>query len=371
MTTRHKHYVAIDRSKSQEDDTGTGHNRWHPDIEPVIEVDPGEEVTLETRDAADGKIGPGFGPEDLPKLGNRSHPLTGPVYVRGATAGDLLEIEFLSIEAEPYGWTGAGFGGALPGMLDAWQCFHWSLGDGCAVSEQLPGVRIPERSFMGTAGVAPSRELLEAWHRREDPHEGTPGAPFPRAKKDAVPADDPIASEGARTIPPRENFGNADVRQLTVGSRLYVPVFVDGAKYSAGDAHFAQGDGETSGTGIEMGATHTVRFTVHKGEAERRGIRWPRFARRGAVGDELAMSSRDFTATVGVPITAEGELVPGDLGLATRNALREMIALLGERGWTPAQAYVICSAAVDLRISNVVNIPDVLVSALLPEDIFT
>ena len=182
----------------------------------------------------------------------------------------------------------------------------------------------------------------------------------------AVPSQGPIASEGLRTIPPRENCGNADVKQLTRGSRLYVPVAVDGALYSVGDAHFAQGDAECCGTAIEMGATAVVRFLVHKDLARTKGIVWPRFSHPGY----FAKHEQNFIATMGMPVTADGRQENADLNLAARNAVIRMIELLEERGWTREQAYVICSVAADLRISNVVDVPNYVVSALLPEAIF-
>ena len=183
----------------------------------------------------------------------------------------------------------------------------------------------------------------------------------------AVPSQGPVAEEGLRTIPPRENCGNADVKQLTRGSKLYVPVAVDGALYSVGDGHFAQGDGECCGTAIEMGATAVVRFRVLKDEARTKGIVWPRFAHPGY----FAKQEQNFIATMGMPVTAEGRQEDCDLNLAARNAVLRMIELLEERGWTREQAYVLCSVAVDLRVSNVVDVPNVTVSALLPEDIFS
>jgi formamidase len=175
-----------------------------------------------------------------------------------------------------------------------------------------------------------------------------------------------VAEEGLRTIPPRENCGNADVKQLTRGSKLYVPVAVDGALYSVGDGHYAQGDAECCGTAIEMGATAVVRFKLHKGEASRKKIVWPRFSHAGY--DNTL--ERSFIATMGMPVTAEGRQENGDVNLAARNAVIRMIELLEERGWTREQAYVLCSVAVDLRVSNVVDVPNVTVSAFLPEGIF-
>jgi formamidase len=146
---------------------------------------------------------------------------------------------------------------------------------------------------------------------------------------------------------------------------------VDGALYSVGDGHYAQGDSECCVTAIEMGATVTVRFRVHAGEAARKGIRFPRFAHPGYFAAPEWAAPRNFIATTGMPIrddgTQEGEQ---HLSLAARNALVHMIELLRERGWSMEQAYVICSVAVDLRVSNLVDLPNVTVSALLPEDIF-
>ena len=186
----------------------------------------------------------------------------------------------------------------------------------------------------------------------------------------AVPATGPIASEGLRTIPPRENCGNADIKQLTKGSRLFIPVAVDGALYSVGDGHFAQGDSECCGTAIEMGATAVVRFRIHRGEAKAKGIVWPRFAHPGFFAPPESAAPRNFIATLGMPITPEGRNEDCDLSLAAKNAMIRMIELLQERGWSKEQAYVICSVAVDLRVSNVVDVPNATVSALLPEDIF-
>jgi formamidase len=171
-------------------------------------------------------------------------------------------------------------------------------------------------------------------------------------------------------MPPRENCGNADAKQLTKGSRLFIPVNVDGALYSVGDGHFAQGDSECCITAIEMGATAVVRFRVHQGEAARLGIRFPRFAHPGYFAPPEWAAPRNFIATMGMPIREDGTQEGEDLTLAARNALINMIELLQERGWTREQAYIICSVAVDLKVSNVVDLPNVTVSAFLPEDIF-
>jgi len=325
-------------------------------------------VTLETRDAVDLQIGPRTTVKDLEKMERTvAHPLTGPVYVKGAKPGDLLEIEYLDILPERYGWTrfSPGFG-FLPDLFDHYFVVHWDITPEYATSPQLPGVRIPNGAFMGTAGLAPSREQLRIWSKREKELADRGGKVMLPTAAAAVPAQGPVAEEGLRTIPPRENCGNADVKQLTRGSKLYVPVAVDGALYSVGDGHYAQGDAECCGTAIEMGATAVVRFKVLKDEARAKRIVWPRFSHPGY----FAKHEQNFIATMGMPVTDDGRQENADLNLAARNAVIRMIELLEERGWTREQAYVLCSVAVDLRVSNVVDVPNVTVSALLPEAIF-
>ena len=364
--------IEIDRSKRLKDEPQKGHNRWHPNIDPVIEVDQGEEVVLETRDASDCQIQPNMTVDDLYGLDSKvAHPLTGPVYVKGAMPGDLLEIEYMNIIPQTYGWTrnrpGAGFLRDI--FLDPY-LVHWQIQDGYAVSDQIPGVKIPDGAFMGTAGIAPSKEQLEAWTHREADLVRRGGTATPPDPEDAVPTSDALAREGLRTLPPRENCGNVDAKQLTKGSKLLIPVNVPGALYSAGDGHFAQGDSECCITAVEMGATAVVRFKILAGEAARNNIKWPRFAHPGFFSDPEWAAPKNFIATMGMPIRADGTQEGEDLTLAARNALINMIELLQERGWSREQAYVICSVAVDLRISNAVDLPNVTVSAFLPENIF-
>ena len=364
-------FVRIDRSKRLRDQPETGHNRWHPDIPPIIEVGGNENIVVETRDASDGQIGPHTTVADFESMDQKvSHPLTGPIYVNGAEPGDLLEVEYVDIFPQPYGFTrfrpGAGF---LRDLFPEPFLAHWDIEHGYATSEEVPGVRIPDGSFMGTAGLAPSHQQLQAWTEREQDLLDRGGVVQPPDIEDAVP-EGRIGREGLRTVPPRENAGNMDIKQLTRGSKLFIPVAVEGALYSVGDGHFAQGDGEVCITAIEMGATVSVRFTVHKGEADRRGINLPRFSHPGFFLPPNASVPRNFTATMGYPIRDDGTQEGEDVTLAARNALVAMIDLLGERGYSAEQAYVICSVAVDLRISNIVDLPNVTVSAFLPEDIF-
>jgi formamidase len=364
--------ITIDRSKHLGEEPHTGHNRWHPDIQPVLEVEPGEEVVLETRDALDGFLDAQSTVDDLSRLPvGVIHPLTGPVFVKGAKPGDLLEIEFLEIAPQPWAFStimpGLGF---LRDIMTTPFLVHWQIADGFATSPQLPGVRIPGAPFMGVSGIAPSRQQVADWAKREANVVARGGFAVQPDAQGAVPATGDAASDGLSTLPPRENGGNFDVKQLTRGAKLLLPVNVDGALFSTGDAHFAQGDGEVCVTAVEMAATCSVRFAIRPNEAAKRSIRWPRFERTTDFADPEFALPRRFSATMGMPIDSDGTNRAEDLTLACRSALLNMLDLIQERGFSREQAYVISSVAVDLRISNVVDVPNYVVSALLPEDIF-
>jgi formamidase len=364
--------IRIDRGKTLLEEPGTGHNRWHPDIPPVLRCEPGDEVVLETRDAFDGQMGPDATLETVaaPNL-DVVHPLTGPVFVRGAEPGDVLEVEILDVEPDRYGYTVQvpGFGFLRDVFPDPFKV-NWDIADGWATAPDLPGVRIPGSPFMGTIGLTPGHELLVRTAAREQALLGRGGFVLPPSPLSAVPDDPRIAGEALRTIPPREQAGNVDIKQLGKGARLLIPVDTPGALFSAGDAHFAQGDCETCGTAIEMSATLRVRFGLRKGEAAEKGIRDLRFARDDYYLPPNYAAPRRFFATTGISVTKDGENHAEDATLAARNALLNMIEHLTERGWTRQQAYAICSVAVDLKISQLVDVPNMLVSAFLPEDIF-
>ena len=147
-------------------------------------------------------------------------------------------------------------------------------------------------------------------------------------------------------------------------------MFKDGGLFSTGDAHFAQGDGEVCVTAVEMGATAVVRFKIHKGLAASRKFESPVFTQQRYFADPKFAVPERLLGVMGMPITSQGEIEAENLTLACRNAVLNMMELLQERGFSREQAYVICSVAVDLRISNVVDVPNYVVSALLPESIF-
>jgi formamidase len=282
----------------------------------------------------------------------------------------MLESEFTDIIAEPTAFSaimpGLGF---LRDLMTEPFLVHWRISDGWATSAQIPGVRVPGAPFMGVSAVAPTAEQLAAWTARERRVIDRGGFALPPDPAGAVPGG-PCGLTGLRTLPPRENGGNFDVKQLTKGAKLYLPVFKDGALFSTGDGHFAQGDGEVCVTAVEMGATAVVRFKVHKELAARRSFHAPVFSRTTYFTDPRFAAPERFLGVMGMPINPGGEIEAENLTLACRNAVLNMMELLQERGFTRQQAYVICSAAVDLRISNVVDVPNYVVSALLPEAIF-
>jgi len=367
------HRIAIDPAKTQAEEPHTGHNRWHEAIEPALEVELGDVVTLETRDAFDGQLTRASTPADMALDLGPVHPITGPVYVKGAEPGDLLDVKLLAIDPDPFGAWGytvqvPGFGFLADSFEQAWIA-HWDLSPDYAESPQIPGVRLRYNPFPGTIGLAPSAELRGRITEREG-RLAESGAALPPDAGGAVPADTRIAGEGLRTIPPRETGGNLDIKQMTPGASILLPVYAEGALFSTGDVHYAQGDCEACGTAIEMRSAVHVTFSLKKGEAERQGIKSVQIARDDYFADPQLAAPRRFHATTGFPVTEEGENVANDLTLAAKNALLAMIAHIETRGYDRQQAYAICSVAVDLRISQVVDVPNFIVTALLPLDIF-
>jgi formamidase len=366
------HEVRIDASKPLRAEPHTGHNRWHPDIPPVLRVDPGDRVALETRDALDGQVTARSSTEDVSKVNlNVVHPLTGPVYVNGAEQGDLLEVKILKVEPAPFGFTVQipGFGFLRDEFPDPF-IVRWRIADGVAESADLPGIRVQGAPFPGTIGLAPSRSLMQAITKREQELLDRGGFVLPPEPTDAVPGDGRLGAEALRTIPPRETAGNVDIKQLCAGTTLLIPVQVDGALFSVGDAHFAQGDGEICGTAIEMQSVFHAQFFLRKGEAARRNQRDVAYFRDTyAQPPELAVPRR-FYATTGLSIEKGGLNQSENATLAARNAMLNMIDHIQERGFSRQQAYAICSVAVDLKINEVVDVPNFVVSAVLPLDIF-
>jgi formamidase len=366
------------------------HNRWHYAIRPVAAADLGDLVVFETRDALDGAFNRNSRAADVPAANlNLVHPLTGPLFVNGAEAGDVLAVTLVDIEPAPFGFTvvvpGFGF---LRDVFTSPAMARWDLNRLEATSPDIPGVKIRFAGFMGTVGVAPGPREAEAWSKREAALAQAGGVALPPEPKDALPASVCGAAgthkdQCLRTIPPRENGGNMDIKQMQVGTVLLVPCFVKGCLLSMGDVHYAQGDGEVSGTAIEMDATVTVRVDVRKGQAA--FVRQPQF--EGT--DQLkTLAPTAFHATVGYPLKEAGKIPPThqylgdaklgpltslseDVTLAARDALLQMIDWIARnKELSREQAYLLSSVAVDLRIGNLVDVPNFAVSAILDLAVF-
>jgi len=361
------HELRLEKTHRLATQSDKAHNRWHPAIPPALRVDNGDEVLLDTLDALDCQIQASHSVADAANWDlNAAHPLSGPIWINGAEPGDLLAVELLDIIPGDSGWTAQlpGFG-FLRDLFPEPHLVRWRMNKEYAESPDLPGVRIPEASFPGVIGVAPALDQVERIIVRERLTAERGGMVMPPEPRSCIPAIEPIASRGLRTIPPRENGGNLDVKQLVKGTTVYLPVWTEGALFSIGDAHFAQGDGEVCGSAIEMAATFRLRFEIEKGAARKRNIRGAQFS-----GVEGAGSSRRYYATTGLSMRGEEIQESEDATLAARNALIAMVEYLQHRGFSRAQAYAICSVAVDLRLSEVVDVPNFVVSAVLPLDIF-
>ncbi len=362
-------------------------NRVHPDMPMIASADPGEIVTFRIRNASDVELGPGRPPSQALSL---IHPVTGPVAIRGARRGDVLAVTILDVEPVGYGQTEvappAGFASDM-----GFEPFSvvWKLGHDYATTEALPGVRIPNRGFPGIIMTLPDPEAHTVVAAREMDLLAAGGEVSPPEPENASPSElcgptSPKAHECLRTFPPREHGGNLDIRYITSGATIYLPCHIDGCGLAIGDTHYAQGDGEVSVTAIEMDARVTVRTTIVKGKVLNRG---PHYSGPAHL---LDIPSTRFYATTGFPIKPQGYVPPwmayldadkriagltnlsNDIALAARNALAEMIDyLVVTRGMTHEQAYVLCSVAVDLRIGQLVDAPNVGVTAILPLDIFT
>ena len=367
-------------------------NRLHPEIPMVARARPGQTIVFKARNASDFDLDPSSSYDD-PRQGDGQigtvHPLTGPVHIEGAEPGDVLAVTLLDIAPGPFGYTSVSPIGFVSDHVTGVFRALWRLNRIEAVSDDVPGVGIPNASFPGIVTVLPGREQLEEMLSREAELFAVGGAGFPPYSQHASPASvcGPGGShpgECLRTLPPREHGGNLDIRYLQVGVTVYLPCYLAGCGLAIGDPHFAQGDGEVAGTAIEMDADFTV--TTHlitDGPALTRG---PHFEGPVRV---LDIPSRRFYGTTGFPLKGVGEVPPDmrylgateriaglrnlskDVSLAARNALLEMIDYITTTyGLTPEQAYVVASVAVDLRIGQLVDAPNVGVTALLPLDIF-
>ena len=296
------------------------HRLWSTEHEPVLEVEDGDTVSFDLTEATDGQFDPGSTVDAVAGFDwDRVYPLAGPVLVKDAEPGDVLEVEFLELRSVDWGWTAVlpGLGLLSEDFPDA-HLHLWDLGGG-GTANFLDVADIPIRPFCGVVGVCPD------------------------------------TAEPQSVLPPGHFGGNVDCKDLVAGTKLYLPVQVPGARLSLGDPHAAQGDGELCVSAIEASLSGAAHIRLHKG----RRIAAPQFETAGPLRADADRAGH--YATMGVA---------PDLMRAAQDATRAMIDHLGTRyGLAPIDAYVLCSVAVDLRITEVVDAPNWIVSAHLPKAI--
>ncbi len=302
---------------------GNSHYGWDNAFAPRLTVAPGETVEFETVDASGGQITPDSSVADGAALDfGKVNPVTGPVFIDGAEPGDAVKVTLLEFGPSGWGWTASipGFGllaDQFPDpALNLWRYDSGSL----APALYGPGGRVPLKPFCWTIGLAPAEPGLHS------------------------------------IVPPRRVGGNMDIRDLSAGSELYLPVEVPGALFSVGDTHAAQGDGEVCGTAIESPMRIAARFDLVK-DAK---LPFPRFTTAGPVSRHLDEKGYEVTTGIG-PDLMEG----------ARAAVSAMIDLLSARqGLAAVEAYMLCSVAADLRISEIVDQPNWVVSLYFPRLVF-
>jgi acetamidase/formamidase len=297
------------------------HFTWDAGNDPVVTIESGDTVVMTTRDVSDNQITPESDASVIATLDwDRVYPLAGPIAVDGAEPGDTLAVEILDLHTQGWGWTAILPGlGLLPDDFpDAYlRIFDISNGDYAYLRDD---VAIPLEPFLGTMGVCPA---------------GASGQPI---------------------MPPGNFGGNMDTRQLVRGTTLYLPVQVAGALFSCGDAHGCQGDGEVCVTGLEAPMYASLRFTVEKG----RTIPSPQFRTAGPLTPRV--DSAGFYGTTGVG---------PDLFVNAQNAVRAMVDhIAATYGLSREDAYLLASLTVDLKISEIVDAGEYIVSAVLPESVF-
>jgi acetamidase/formamidase len=291
----------------------TTHNRWSRTIPPVLRVESGAVVEVHTKEATDGQLTIDSDVSAILTLDfDQIHALTGPIYVEGAEPGDVLAVTLHEIETGDWAWTGVapGFGFLSDVFPDAY-LKTFRVPSGATEVQFNDDITIPLRPFAGVMGVAPATDSLLV------------------------------------TIPPRANGGNMDNPHMTAGTTVYFPVFVEGALFSIGDTHAAQGDGEVGGTALEAPMRIVLELNLQKN------------ARRLP---EPQYETDDYYAVTAFATT---------LDEAARKATLYMIDyLVAEHGMDRTEAYVLCSLAGDLKIAEVVDVPHVLVAMHMPKGIF-
>ena len=385
----------LDSSKPFTQQKYTGHNRWHPDIPANVTVRPDTTFRVHCREWFDGAIHNDDSAEDVRDAPLKTvHVLSGPIAVEGAQPGDLLIVDIVDVGPIPqedsgplagqgWGYTGIfatqnGGGFLTEQFPDAYKVI-WDFRGQQATSRHIPGVSFTGIVHPGLMGTAPSAELLSRWNAREgaliaqDPDRVPPLA-LPPEPEFAIlgtlegEAFARAAREAARTAPPRENGGNQDIKNFTKGTRVFYPVFVDGANLSMGDLHFSQGDGEITFCGaIEMGGFIDLHVDVIKGGMQTYGVSENAVFMPGNTDPQYSQ----WLAFSGTSVTLDGEQRYLDSHLSYQRACLHAIDYLTKFGYTPEQAYMILGAApIEGRLSGVVDIPNSCSTVYIPTAIF-
>jgi formamidase len=377
--------IKVDLSKSayEHDDI---HNRWHPDIPMVATVKPGDDFKIECVDWTGGQIKNNDDASDVRDVDlTQVHFLSGPVAVEGAEPGDLLVVDILDIGTfDNSQWGFNGFfskqngGGFLDEHFPEAQKSIWDFNGMFTSSRHIPGVEFAGLIHPGLIGTLPSKEMLDIWNKREkelydtDPDRVPTLACLPygetahmgRMKPDEAKT---AALEAARTVPPREHGGNCDIKDLSRGSKVYFPVYVEGAGLSVGDLHFSQGDGEITFCGaIEMAGWIHLRVSLIKDGMEKYAIKNPIFK-----PSPITPRYDDYIIFEGISVDEHGKQHFLDVNVAYRQACLNAIEYLKKFGYSGAQAYsLLGTAPVQGHISGVVDVPNSCATLWLPTDIF-
>ncbi len=362
------------------------HNRWHPDIPMACWVKPGDDFILETYDWTAGAIKNNDDASDVRDVDlSTVHYLSGPVGVHGAEPGDLLVVDLLDIGAKAESqWGFNGFfsrqngGGFLTDHFPSAQKAIWDFKGMFTSSRHIPGVNFAGLIHPGLIGCLPDPVMLADWNRREQelidtnptrvpPLANAPLAATAHMGKLQGQARDDAAATGARTVPPREHGGNCDIKDLSRGSKIFFPVYVNGAGLSVGDLHFSQGDGEITFCGaIEMAGWVHMKVELIKGGMAKYGIKNPVFK-----PSPITPNYKNYLIFEGISVDEQGQQHYLDVNVAYRQACLNAINYLTKFGYSPAQGYALLgSAPVQGHISGVVDIPNACATLWLPTEIF-
>ncbi|KAF3937907.1 Formamidase [Dactylella cylindrospora] len=365
------------------------HNRWHPDIPTCGTIKNGEVVKIECVDWTGGQIGNNDSADDVLNVDlTKVHYLTGPFEIETAEPGDVLVVEIQDVQPlqdQPWGFTGVfhknNGGGFLDEIYPEAAKAIWDFEGIFCSSRHIPGVRFAGLIHPGILGCAPSPEILAIWNKREAElieacsHMERKVALAPEPTNVHATTADPdlksrIGIEGARTIPGRpEHGGNCDIKNLSRGSKVYLPVHVPGAKFSVGDLHFSQGDGEISFCGaIEMAGCITIKFTVMKGGIAELGMKSPIYI-PGPVEPQFGPGR--YIYFEGFSVDENGKQHYMDATVAYRQTSLRCIEYLRRYGYSDYQIYLLLSCApVQGHVAGIVDIPNACTTMGLPIDIF-